>query len=448
MRAYFRHIAGFQRDAKIFLLGSFLFSTGTAINDLLFNLYLKERGLKESFIGSSVSTLALGIMLMAIPSAFMAKRFSPRRMLIFCAAFEAFLYSARAASSNPISIPIYNVLIGAAGASLRILPASVMMTLAEKHERPYLFGLNSAFQMAGLMVGNFLGGYSPETFFWILSAILFPISSVASYQLGLALSTVVMLASSAVFSKLHAERNPLPMNFVANNPQKTFVKLQAIPLFFQRVVLGVQVPFKIFHHVYGDIKSNWPERHTRKALVSIIFPHTLVAIGAGATIPFIPLFLKTDFMLSPSTIGSIMSGVQAAVSLGYVASPLVTKRLGVLRSIIVVQAASLPFMAIVGFGESLIWAVFALGFRNVLMNMSSPFIDQYNMESVHESQRQLISSLDHFLWNAAWSVMPFIAGFVIEWVGYEPLFAFTIVLYAASSLLYYRRYRERHLIHL
>jgi Arabinose efflux permease len=160
-------------------------------------------------------------------------------------------------------------------------------------------------------------------------------------------------------------------------------------------------------------------------------------------IPFIPLYLHQTFGASSAEIGSTMSLVQSAVVVGYLLSPMISRRFGVLKSIIIVQLASLPFMAIMGFSGSLVIVTIAFLLRNVLMNMSGPFVEQYNMENVCEEEREFTASLDIFFWNLSWAITPAIAGIVIEHYGYKPLFVVTIGFYALSSFVYLAMLKEK-----
>ena len=69
VRDYLWHISLFSRNARLFLTGSFLIGLTMATVQLLMNLYLKERGGTESYIGTFLSAGALGTAVIAIPAA-------------------------------------------------------------------------------------------------------------------------------------------------------------------------------------------------------------------------------------------------------------------------------------------------------------------------------------------------------------------------------------------
>ena len=83
---YWWHIRLFSPNVRLFLLGTFLVALTTAGGQLLFNLYLKERGADESFIGTFLSAGALGTSIVAIPAAFVLRRIKLKMVLLFSTA--------------------------------------------------------------------------------------------------------------------------------------------------------------------------------------------------------------------------------------------------------------------------------------------------------------------------------------------------------------------------
>ncbi|MBC8044444.1 MAG: MFS transporter [Rhizobacter sp.] len=409
MKNYLRTVQAFHPDAKRFLMGSFLLSIGTAINDLLFNLHLKNLGNTESFIGGVISAGAFGIMLCSVPAAFLAKKYSHKAMLIAGVVAVAVLYAVRALVSQPVSIMLLSLLIGCAASLVRVIPTALLMRLSTASERTYLFSVNAATGMLGLVAGAFIGGLLPYLFINLFELSGRVLLLDDAYRYSLITGAVIESLAAGSF-----------IGFASTS----------MPDVFQRPRLS-------------EFLARLPKRSQLKKILYTVYPHTIVAIGAGAVIPFIPLYLHDRFGATSQGIGFYMSLVQSAVAVGYVCSPFIAARLGVLKSIVVVQLCSLPFMAVMGFSGSITLVVGAFILRNVLMNMSGPFVEQYTMESVGEDEREWTSSIDILLWNLAWVVMAAVAGFIIEHYSYQPLFAITITLYAASSLVYWRRLRQR-----
>src|SRR5690349_16213582 len=74
LRDYFHHAARFPLAVKLYLAGEFLAGIGQGTIWVLRNLYLKELGYKEGFIGQSLSISVLGMALVAVPLSFTMDR--------------------------------------------------------------------------------------------------------------------------------------------------------------------------------------------------------------------------------------------------------------------------------------------------------------------------------------------------------------------------------------
>lgn len=402
IKQYFSNFSTFHLDIRRYLAGAFLFNIGASINDLLYNLYLNSLGYSDSFIGGMISLHSLGVLLLCIPAAFLARKYSHRTMLLVSISLVALFQFLRAIFPNEFLVPFFNLVLGLAVSAARVIPAVLLMRLSRPEERAFVFGFNAALSMFGIMLGNYLGGHLPNVL--TMSASLFgaTLSLDDAYQVSLCIGSAVMMVSVIFYAKLSPSETSLPSTV----------------------------------SVVEEFLSQIPSRARLKHIFKVITPHIIVGVGAGAVIPFIPLYLHQTFGASSAEIGSTMSLVQSAVVVGYLLSPMISRRLGVLKSIIIVQLASLPFMAIMGFSSSLVIVTVAFLLRNVLMNMSGPFVEQYNMEHVRDEEREFTASLDIFFWNLSWAITPAIAGTVIEHFGYKPLFLVTIGFYALSSFVY------------
>lgn len=408
IQRYFSNFSAFHLDIRRYLAGAFLFNIGSSINDLLYNLYLNSLGYSDSFIGGMISLHSLGVLLLCIPAAFLARKHSHRTMLLMSVSLVALFQLFRATFPNEWLIPIFNLALGLAVSAARVIPAALLMRLSRPEERAFVFGFNAALSMFGIMLGNYAGGHLPSALAAATSWFGATLALDDAYQASLCVGSVVMAVAIFFYAKLPS-----------SEPQRASSQ-----------------------SLVQEFLSQIPSRERLKHIFKVIAPHIIVGVGAGVVIPFIPLYLHQTFGASSAEIGSTMSLVQSAVVVGYLLSPMISRRLGVLKSIIIVQFASLPFMAIMGFSSSLVIVTVAFLLRNVLMNMSGPFVEQFNMENVRDDEREFAASLDIFFWNLSWSITPAIAGMVIERFGYKPLFLVTIGFYALSSVVYLLMLKE------
>jgi MFS family permease len=409
IQRYFSNFSSFHSDIRRYLAGVFLFNIGSSANELLYNLYLNSLGYSDSFIGGMISLHSLGVLLLCIPAAFLARKYSHRTMLLVSISLVALFQFLRAVFPSEFLVPFFNLVLGLAVSAARVIPAVLLMRFSHTEERAFVFGFNAALSMFGIMLGNYLGGHLPSMLMSSLSIVGVPLSLGDAYQASLCFGSGVMAISVFFYAKLSVS-------------ETLFTSSQSL---------------------IEDFLAQIPSRERVAHIFKVITPHVIVGVGAGAVIPFIPLYLHQTFGASSAEIGSTMSLVQSAVVVGYLLSPMISRRFGVLKSIIIVQLASLPFMAIMGFSGSLVIVTIAFLLRNVLMNMSGPFVEQYNMENVCEEEREFTASLDIFFWNLSWAITPAIAGIVIEHYGYKPLFVVTIGFYALSSFVYLAMLKEK-----
>lgn len=409
IQRYLSNFSSFQVDLRRYLAGAFLFNVGSSVNDLLYNLYLRSLGYSDSFIGGMISLHSLGVLILCIPAAFLARQHSHRSMLLASISLVALFQALRSMFPNELLIPFFNLALGLAVSAARVIPTVLLMRLSRPEERAFVFGFNAALSMFGIMLGNYVGGHLPSGLMAGASLVGASLALDDAYQASLCAGSIVIALSLFLYARLSPSD-------VAPRQRDSF---------------------------WEEFVAQIPSRARLAHIFSVIAPHIIVSVGAGLVIPFIPLYLHQTFGASSADIGSTMSLVQSAVAVGYLLSPLVSRRLGVLKSIIVAQLASLPFMAIMGFSSSLVVVTIAFLFRNVLMNMSGPFVEQYHMENVREEEREFAASLDIFFWNLSWAITPAFAGLVIERFGYQPLFAATIGFYALSSFVYLAMLKER-----
>jgi predicted MFS family arabinose efflux permease len=198
--------------------------------------------------------------------------------------------------------------------------------------------------------------------------------------------------------------------------------------------------------VVGQRAARMPLRefwNTRgRLLFKLTFPFFLVGMGAGLIIPFLNLYFRDRFDLTPQTIGVYYGLVQATMILGVLVGPELARRFGMVKTIVFSEWASLPFMVILAFTHNLPLATMAFLMRGALMNMGVPISNNYMMERVGESDRALVNSWSMVAWSLSWAITAALGGFMIERAGYVMPLLIASVLYVASSVLYFLYFRR------
>ena len=103
-----------------------------------------------------------------------------------------------------------------------------------------------------------------------------------------------------------------------------------------------------------------------------------------------------------------LNGVFAVTALGNVVAilvqPALATRLGKVTAVVVVQAASIPFIVVLGFSPILWTVVAALWVRSSLMVSAGPIWSAFQMEQLPPADRATFSATTSLIWSSAWVV--------------------------------------------
>jgi len=128
-------------NARRYLLGAFFIGMTFSSFSLLLNLYLREKGYGEAFIGTVLSAGAVGMTLVSIPGAVLLSRVRLKPILIVSTILCVIcsLITIYANSSQAIWLAYF--MTGVMTSFYRIASAPFFMRNSTPTERPYLFSL-------------------------------------------------------------------------------------------------------------------------------------------------------------------------------------------------------------------------------------------------------------------------------------------------------------------
>jgi MFS family permease len=397
---YLRSFTGFGRDARLFLLTTVVYGAALSLYWIDFNLYLKSIGLAPSTIGWMMAISQLAGVVTALPASAMADRFGRRLpmavgMALVAAALFAFL---------PGQWFLLILGVAAMGAGSQIVSVVQIPYIAEHtlpDQRNQYFAVWSALgfvtSVGSALIGAAVAPALADHFGLTASAAPYQILLVGVAVLGLiALATTYLLTSDrpAADRVRHAARGR-----------------------FGLVILDKRLFFRL------------------------LLPGFLTSLGAGQLIPFLNLFIQTKFGLDLASINVVFAVTSLGTAAAILAQPALAARYGRIGSIVLVQAASIPFIVVLGFSPLLWTVVAALTVRNSLMNAGSPIFDAFAMAHVSIGERATLAAGMTLLWSLGWTVAPlyystlqatlgFTAGYAVDFVT-------IIVLYTiATSLLW------------
>jgi MFS family permease len=187
------------------------------------------------------------------------------------------------------------------------------------------------------------------------------------------------------------------------------------------------------------VRSIWPWHNISDlGLVLRIFaPNIVISMGAAILIPYMNLFFKETYPITDKALGVLFAVSSVITGVATLASPLLADRWGRIRSLVITQLTSIPFLLLIGF-SGLYWVSgVAFWVRAALMNMGNPLYSAFAMEQVTERERATVSGLMGMSWNIGWTVGPYLSGYMQAHpnIGFKPIFLITCSLYIVASVL-------------
>ncbi|MBN1504772.1 MAG: MFS transporter [Candidatus Eisenbacteria bacterium] len=364
---------------------------------LLLNLYFKELGFSESYIGTVLSRTNLAPVILALPLGLVVGRFTFKSLLTFATLVMAVGYAFQVLTGNRDAIILAGFVAGVGSAVFRVSAAPFFMRHSSEKERTYLFSMNFAASTGGAFVGSLIGGFLPAAFSYFTQL------SHEQFRYALLTGSIIMTLSAFPFVSIVEEKPDLKAH--------------------SRFLTNLR-------------KTDW------RLIGKLCVPTFIVGVGAGLIIPFLNLYFKDVFGASAETIGILFAVLQCFMTAGTLVGPLLVPRLGLMRSVVVTQLASIPFMLTLCFSRSFPVVVGAFLMRGALMNMNQPMSTHFAMEAVRKEEHAVTNSMLMLSWTGSWVLSVQWGGILIERYSYVPSFVVAIVLYVVSSFLYYYFFRN------
>jgi MFS family permease len=395
---YYHHISLFSRNVRLYLAGSFLLGLTAAAAQLLFNLYLKERGADESFIGTFLSAGAFGTAIIALPAAFLLRRIKLKMVLLCSTIFYVCSVVLIAYLQVSHVLIVISFIIGMAMTFNRIAAAPFFMRNSTLKERTYIFSFNFGVLLLAGMIGSLYSG-------WLVS-ILTKLTSgaISAYQWTFMVSGILGLMAIIPYSMIKTQEPG-------------------------REEREADFSLSLFKKQY-------------KLYLKLILPQFAVGIGAGLIIPFLNLYFRDRFGQPPDKIGVFFFAVNTTMLLGILFGPIMARKFGMVKTIVSTELLSIPFMIILAFTYSLPVALAAFLFRGALMNMAQPIGTNFGMEMVGKSEHALVNALLTLAWTGSWMISTAVGGEIIEKHGYTLPLLLAVGLYIVSAVLYYSFFRK------
>ncbi len=397
-RDYLAELKMISRNARLYLAGIFLVWLNFQVFMLLFNLYLKELGYLESDIGLINSSRAIGMSVMALPAAWVISRIRLKPILLIGCLLLAVFSFAMSTYSSFFIIFSFSVLSGAMLAAIRVAAGPFFMRNSTRKERTLLFSAAFAVHVLAGMAASGGAGEMVTVFEALLGDII--LSYRYTLYVGIAISLLAFVPLAMIkAADPSAEENRMDLSMRQLKERGGFY-------------------------------------------IKITLANFLIGLGAGLVIPFLNLYFQDRFGLTADKIGWLFVCVTGSMFFGAMIGPILTKKFGLVRTVVMTQLVSLPFMLVLSYSYVLPFVVAAFIVRGGLMNLGIPIVSNFALELCRKNEQGLVNAFLMLSWTSSWMVSTLVGGVMIEKYGYTVTINTTIALYVVSTLIYYWFFRD------
>ncbi|MCE5203974.1 MAG: MFS transporter [Actinomycetia bacterium] len=386
----------FSPDAWHYLVAAALQSAGMGVLGTVFAIYIKDVGMTEAVVGDVEGALALSsaITCLALPP--LVSRIGYPRLIMLAGFALGASRLGQAFAPTAVLVVGLGLLYGVGEGMMQVLSTAFLSEAAPARARTHLFTVDYATRVGSMFIGSLIGGYVPHS----LEAAGMP--SIDGLRAAIAAGAILMLASAMPARRIERER-----------PAGSVVSYRASVRAF----------------------SSW------NRLARLIVPEVATSFGAALSMPFIALFLKHQLGATVGEVGVIQAVSSLGMAVAAFGAPWLSRRMGLVGTVVVTELLSLPFLVAVPLATSLPVAAALLWVRGILMNMSWPVYNQLATEGVPPADRPLVVGWVRFGWSVAWLGGSVLGGRLMERSYVLPWYI-TAVLYAAGALATFVLLRE------
>jgi MFS family permease len=389
---------GYNRNIRLALLGSIFIQIGMGIFMVIYNFYVRELGYAEDVNGKIISMNSLATALILIPAGILSDRLGRKKVMLFGALITGFLLIFRSITEAQNLLILFGFLTGLAMAFVMVSGIPWLAENSTDEQRVHLFSIQFAVMTGANVIGSILGGALTDLF-------SLGFTEVVSIRYTLLIGAIIFLIGIIPMTKFKEQRKTKLKN---KSPIKGHLKL---------------------------------EKNKYTMIILFAIPALLIGFGAGLVIPYLNLYFSDRFAASNTMIGFIISLGQAATAIAIIIGPLVVRKVGEVKAVVILQLLSLPFLLLTAFTEHLWLAAVGFLFRQALMNAGNPIQSSLMMSMVDDSVKGLANSVNQMVFNLGWAVMgPVSTGIVLTYGtywGYATVFTITASLYLLGSIYYF-----------
>ena len=412
----------FHRDARLFLVTSVVFGGALSLYWIDFNLYLGSLGFAPATIGVVATAGSTAGALAAFPASALSDRIGRRAVMAGGLAIALVAVIGLLLVTELAAIIVFAALWAAGQQSLMVVQAPFLAEHSDPEHRNELFAAQSAIFTMTNVLAAVLGGVVATA---IAGMAGFDPGGPETYRVILLIMAVLLVGALATIGLLtddrpRSRRGPHRLQALGEPARHPVAEPPT------RTLMGVTIT-------------------DRRRFVRLLLPGFLIATGAGQVIPFLNVFVQQKFGLDLASLNALFAFTSLGTVAAMLAQPRLARRFGQITSVVIVQAASIPFLVVLGFSPLLWSVILAMAVRNSLMNAGNPIFSAFAMEHVAPVERATLAAAMSVLWQVGWviggawyALLQATLGFD---GGYAVNFLTVITLYTIATSLYWLWFR-------
>jgi MFS family permease len=307
---YFQKTRKFSGNAKLVLIYSAFTGLAFGVFRFLFNFYVLSLGeaYDEAFIGTLQTAASFATILMALPAAYIAERFSQKKLMIVSAILSGISLLGLVLFPFKILLILFNMTAGMTMSVRQVAMAPFLMANTSKDERQWVFSFNFGLMTISSFIGNLLGGLLPT---WLGGMVGALATDTLSYRLSLGSMMIVTIFSIG----------PLML---------------------------VKMPTSIHDR---KIQLPWIQLWTHgRLLIRYFIPQLIIGLGAGLMMPFMNIYFRNVYNKPDPVIAVIFAIGGLSMAIAQFLGPPLADRYGKINAVILTQSVSVPFLIMLGIG--------------------------------------------------------------------------------------------------
>ena len=383
------------RLSYVVVLGASIYNMSSGILDPIIAPYLEILGSTSEDIGSILSVRWLLVAITSIPFALLSSLIGKVKVLQLSALFSLVSVYFLIGLEGTDAVYYFYIFVGLASAAASG-PGAAILAENEGTKRVAAFALFSTTWMIPPAIGSGISAY------WFRDTIEYTVSNLSS--IFIVVCYVMIIGAILFFLLLVLNRNTDEGNEDGDMGIKTEFKILFAPVIILPLFLLILVNF-------------------------------MSGAGAGATLPFLPPYLKS-LGATPTQISLLVLVLNLFMGIMTQLSAPLSSRFGELKVFAISTLLSTVFLVSLVFSDDLMVASVFYILRGTFANMTAPISQARVLAYIDSRVRATGSAIASNIRWVGWVIFSPMSGRIIDELGYQSSFVFTAVIYVLATILF------------